>query len=145
MTSVRWMHYCMEGESPGLQSPLLHILSRIIKSSQGGPRYGSQHVSDTHTNWKHMASCKHRAGNVFVLCLIHPFMFHTILGAAEVVFLLLCDIRKIHDSFINITWPNVKYRNVWSYCYRPVFHTVYTGIAVHVPSLTLSAWERHAD
>lgn len=45
MNSVRCLHYCTEGESHGRRSPPLHILSRIITSSQGGLRYGSHHVS----------------------------------------------------------------------------------------------------
>lgn len=72
-TSVRWLHYWMEGESPGLRSPLMHILFKMITSSPGGLKYGSWFVSSAQPNWKHMGSCKHKAGNVWLGPLFDPY------------------------------------------------------------------------
>lgn len=62
-----------KGESPGLPSPLMHILSKIIASSPGGLKYGSQLVSNSHPNWKHMVSRKHKAGNVLFGPVFDPY------------------------------------------------------------------------
>lgn len=89
----------MEGGSPGPRSSLLHILSWIITSSQGGLRYGS-YVSNTQTNWKHMGSCKHRAerSGFCYSCLIHTFMIHTVSRAAG---LWRKYSRSIHTEMIS--------------------------------------------
>lgn len=64
------------GDSPGLRSPLMHILSKIIASSPGGLKYGSQLVSNSHPNWKHMVSCKHKAGNVLFGPVFEPYSIY---------------------------------------------------------------------
>lgn len=126
ISSGRWMHYSIEGGSPGLQSLLLHILSWIIKSSQGGLRYGPQYVSNTHTNWKHMASCKHRPGNVWFCPLFDPsILFHTPSGAAgQLCFCCENNAWFIHEQHVT-KYENMfddiaagKYFIVWVLCIK---------------------------
>jgi len=56
ITLLRWLHYCTGEEPPG-RHPVLGNYSIT-----GWSQIRSPYVTQTHSNWKHMANCKHRTG-----------------------------------------------------------------------------------
>lgn len=113
ITPVRWLHYSTEGESPGLRSPLLHILSWAITSSQGGLNTALS-MSATITQTENIWQAINTAENTCFCPLFDPFIHvpYSIWSRRGIVFLLphnMETIYKKHRRFGNSIWKICTY------------------------------------
>lgn len=138
ITPVRWLHYSTEGESPGLRSPLLHILSWAITSSQGGLNTALS-MSATITQTENIWQAINTAENTCFCPLFDPFIH-----VPEEGLCFCCHttwrryIKNTEDLGIvyerSVHMGEWKISHVWSSCHWLIF-ILHTGAAVYVSSL----------